>query len=441
MKKELSGWGLTAPGLTDVINDNELQPLSNYSNQKLIPRGCGRSYGDASYVSGGTTVNMTAGVTQLDSGKLIVRTVSGTTIEQLISEFVPKGLFVPVTPGTKFVTVGGAIAADVHGKNHHMHGSIGSHIEAMVVQTPIGTFETDGDENTSLHWATIGGMGLTGIIERADIKMVGIETSSMKVSSFRLSNIQDLMKSMKDLDSTSTYTVAWIDAMASGRNFGRGVVTVGEHATIQELPTSEQDYPLKYSQSTGLTAPNFFPTNTINKLSAKAFNEVWFRKTPIQPKVSLQPISKFFHPLDEILLWNRVYGKSGFLQYQFAIPDASSYFISKVLASFAELECPIFLSVLKRFGPSNPSFMSFPFEGWTLALDFPTKFPNIEKLLWALDEELVAIGGRIYLAKDSRMHPKHLPLMYPRLEEFRAIKGKFDPNRIIQSNLSRRLMI
>lgn len=439
---KVTGWGNTAPGVTDLVELEDFQFSDNSLNPPFIARGCGRSYGDAAYTSGGTTIQVrNRKNSELDSRSKIVRADSGVTIEELISKYLPEGLFVPVTPGTRFVTVGGAIAADIHGKNHHRHGTFGKSIKAMTIQTPVGIQETSGQVNQDLHWATIGGMGLTGLIAQAEIQMIPVETSKMLVNTYRVPNIFELLKKMKELDETYTYSVAWIDTLAWGDSLGRSVLTVGEHAALSDLPPSFQVEPLAISQSQKLRMPSRIPSQILNKLSVSLFNELWYRKAPKFREGEIQGISKFFHPLDGVKGWNSIYGKAGFIQYQFVIPDNSEDFIVSALSRFSKNGCPIFLAVLKRFGASNPGHLSFPISGWTLAVDVATQFPNLKTLLDELDKELISLGGRIYLAKDSRASAKSVSQMYPRLDEFRQVKVKFDPESKMKSNLSRRLGI
>ena len=442
MKSRLTGWGNTAPGSTTTINFSEMNQGIWSEKGTVIARGFGRSYGDASYTSGGTTVQMTGfDSSELDFATGTVLAEAGTSIEQLISRYLPLGYFVPVTPGTRFVSVGGAIAADIHGKNHHRHGTFGMSVSSMTIQTPIGTFCTSDSELRELHWATIGGMGLTGFITDAQIKMQVVETSKVAVDTYRTSNIHDLMQKMRLLDEEKSYSVAWIDTLSSGDSLGRSVLTAGEHATVSQLPKREQDMPLTVSQVQRLSMPSWVPSKVLNKHTVSIFNELWFRKAPKSRQNELQTISKFFHPLDGVTSWNNIYGRNGFVQYQFVVPDSSEDFVVTALEKFSKNQCPIFLAVLKRFGEKNQGMLSFPSKGWTLAIDVAADFPNLQHILNELDDELVARDGKIYLAKDSRMNSRHLTQMYPLSKEFKKIRSRFDPNGVIQSNLSRRLNI
>lgn len=442
MRAKVSGWGRTAAGYTNIIDYEEFSEISWNEKSPVISRGFGRSYGDASYTSGGTTLLMSGfNKSDIDHSTGTVRVEAGETIAGLIAKYLPMGFFVPITPGTKYVSVGGAIAADIHGKNHHKVGSFGNHVLSMTVRTPVGVFETSNSKNRELHWATIGGMGLTGVIEEAVLQMTSVETSKLAVDTYRMPNIHELMARMKILDTLRTYSVAWIDTLAKGESLGRSVLSVGEHALIHQV--SSKDHVSSYTPKAKneIQLPRWIPPKVVNKKTCALFNELWYRKTPKSRENEIQSINKFFYPLDGVTNWNTVYGSSGFVQYQFAIPDSDEDFVIKVLSIFSQKECPIFLAVLKRFGGNNFGMLSFPFKGWTLALDIPSDFANLQTILNGIDDELVHRGGRVYLAKDSRVGLKNLAKMYPRIEEFKELRAAFDPNNCIQSNLSRRLSL
>jgi decaprenylphospho-beta-D-ribofuranose 2-oxidase len=229
--------------------------------------------------------------------------------------------------------------------------------------------------------------------------------------------------------------------MARGKNLGRSVLTLGEHAKAAQLSPKDSDDPLNYEPKILANVPSKIPSGLLNSYSVKAFNEMWFRKSPSRKFDELQSIAKFFHPLDGVSNWNRVYGNQGFIQYQFVVPDAASSFVRRTLEVFSQEKCPIFLAVLKRFGIGNTGYLSFPFKGWTLALDIPAKFPGLSEILEMLDQELTQNGGRLYLAKDSRMNPDYLEIMYPKINSFREVKSKVDPKMSLRNDLSQRLGI
>lgn len=437
-KTVLAGWGRTCPSLTTL---HHIRPEDLFSSPDestpIIARGLGRGYGDCAVSGGGATIRL------MDAENLIVDGDSvtvdaGVSLDQLLKVVIPMGLFVPVTPGTRYITVGGAIAADVHGKNHHCDGTFGTHVECMEVVTPSGVVLTlrPTDE---LFWATVGGMGLTGVIVRATIRMIRIETSRIRETTRRFSNLDDLMAAMEKADIDSKYSVAWVDTLSGGDRLGRSVLSTGEHAQIDELPRRLRHDPLLYESHPGLDLPGIASGFRITSSVVKVFNEFWYRKTSSSREERVSEIASFFHPLDRISNWNIIYGKQGFIQYQFAIPDASAHLIGESLNLLQRRRVPAFLSVLKRFGEQNRGLLSFPLKGWTLAVDIPAGFSSLGQILDELDQLVVGAGGRVYLAKDSRLDPRLLARMYPRLDEFRAVRRSIDPSVTLQSNLSRRL--
>lgn len=413
--------------------------LTGVGPRGLIARGLGRSYGDPAQNAGGTVLAPLAARMELDRERGVVRASGGTSFHDLMRCLIPEGYFVPVTPGTRYVTVGGAIACDVHGKNHHRSGSIGNHVVELDLVTADGRRHRVGpDADPDLFWATVGGMGLTGIISSAVISLLPIETGYMSVDTERIADLDELMARIVASDAHATYSVAWIDTLARGRSLGRSVLSVGEHAPAGRLSGRAADDPRPVPSSPRLGAPAVVPPHLISRPAVRAFNELWFRKAPRHREGQLATIASFFHPLDGVADWNRLYGRPGFVQYQFVLPDPAEDRLTRVLERIAAAGHPSFLAVLKRFGPGNPGFLSFPTTGWTLALDLPTH-RSLGPLLSGLDREVVDGGGRLYLAKDSRMTAGLLPVMYPRLEEFRQVRDRVDPSRVFQSDLSRRL--
>ena len=433
----LTGWGRTSPSNAEVLTPTTAHETAAMlrSGATAIARGLGRSYGDPSQNAGGVVLDM-RGVHAIGPPGEVMSLGAGVSIDELLKVSVPAGWFVPVTPGTRFVTMGGAFGADIHGKNHHIEGTFSRHVAELDLVLADGTQITvkPGDE---LFEATAGGMGLTGVITGLRLRMKPIETSRMRVTTSRLSNLDDLMSAMLEADTLSTYSVAWVDTLASGKYLGRSVLTTGEHASLDDLSPKQRRNPFAYSPKQLLGTPDVVPNWALNKWSVRAFNELWFRKAPARPGVSVQSIAAFFHPLDSVDNWNRIYGHRGFLQYQLVVED--SEVVRHALQKVSAVGCPSFLAVLKRFGAQNSGLMSFPQAGWTLTLDIPTTVPGLGSLLDDLDEEVVAAGGRLYLAKDSRMNPRHLAAMYPRLEEFRRIRAQVDPLRTLRSDLSERL--
>ncbi|MCC5952134.1 MAG: FAD-binding oxidoreductase, partial [Acidimicrobiia bacterium] len=404
----------------------------------LIARGLGRSYGDAAQNAGGRVV-ATTGVHEvdLDPTSGTVTAGGGVSLDTLMRILVPRGFFVPVTPGTRHVTVGGAIAADIHGKNHHRVGSWCNHVRSLHLLTPDGTLRNVVPDDDAF-WATAGGMGLTGTVVDATFTCPSIETSSLVVDTERASDLGDALARMTERDHLYDYSVAWIDLMATGGAMGRSVLTRGRFARADELDPTGAD-PLAFDPREIVMAPPWVPPGLLNRLSVRAFNELWFRRAPEHRTDELQSISAFFHPLDMVQGWNRMYGTRGFLQWQFVLPLERTTELRRIVERLSAAGCTSFLAVLKRFGPANRGPLSFPDEGWTLALDIPAGLAGLGPLLDSLDRTVAEAGGRVYLAKDSRLDPALVPVMYPRLDEWRAARAMLDPDGVLRSDLSRRL--
>ena len=441
----VTGWGRTQPVAADLFEIPETEGWQETifdGQSSVIARGLGRSYGDAAQVGGGRIAILpnTINASQI-SQTTTLEVGAGTSIESILSRYVTTGLFIPVTPGTRYVTVGGAFAADIHGKNHHIDGSFANHVESFDLVTPTKTLKVTKEGNPEIFWATAGGMGLTGIITNVKLKMIKVESAYMSVETRRISDLDELMATMAGSDSDFKYSVAWIDCLAKGASMGRGVLSRAQHATTDQLDRRKAEDPLHYNSKVVLGAPRWIPSRALNFASVSAFNELWYRKAPRLRENELIGLSTFFHPLDGVRSWNRIYGKAGFLQYQFVVPDGKAESLRKILERISAAKVASFLAVLKRFGPSNEGILSFPSPGWTLALDIPVGSGHLSALLDELDEEVLAASGRIYLAKDSRTHPETIARMYPRLGELKAIKERLDPKGILKSDLSRRLQI
>lgn len=447
---ELTGWGRTAPTASDLRRPTsavELQrALPTASPRGLLARGLGRSYGDAAQNSGGMVIEttdvdaFTIHDSEPESSTVLVTAEAGASIDRMLHALVPQGLFVPVTPGTRYVTVGGAIAADIHGKNHHHKGSWCQHLESLRLQLADGSVvEVGPDRDPDLFWATAGGMGLTGVILEATIRCPRIGSSRLLVDTDRAPDLDSVLELMSSGDHAYDYSVAWIDLMATGRSMGRSVLTRGRFATAEEAAPNTGRDTFAYKAGVIAKTPPFIPPGLLNKLSIRAFNELWFRMAPAERRDELQSIPAFFHPLDMVGGWNRIYGPGGFLQWQFVIPFGTEASLTRIIGELSEAGCTSFLAVLKSFGEGNPAPLSFPAAGWTLALDIPTGVPGLGPLLDHLDDLVAEAGGRIYLAKDSRMRAELVGTMYPRLDEWRAVRDRVDPNRVFRSDLARRL--
>jgi decaprenylphospho-beta-D-ribofuranose 2-oxidase len=441
--RRLTGWGQTSPSVASWVRattvDEVRAAVRGGQHRGVLARGLGRSYGDAAQNAGGLVVDVTGldRILSIDADVPSVVVEAGVSLDVLMRAVLPLRLWVPVLPGTRHVTVGGAIASDVHGKNHHVAGSFGHHVLALWLVT------ADGDEHRltpddPLFWATVGGMGLTGIITRAHLSLTRTETAYVSVSTERAPDLASTMRLLEAGDDDAPYTVAWFDSMSSRPQVGRGVVHRGRLSSWEELSPRQRRSALVLPAGRAVRVPDVVPRSALNRVSGRAFNEVWFRKAPRQRVDGIQSASAFFHPLDGITDWNRLYGPRGFCQYQFVVPfsaaDSVHECVELIVAS-GHVSC---LNVLKRLGPGNRGLLSFPMPGWTLAADFPVR-EGLDELLDALDGIVLRAGGRLYLTKDSRMTEQTLHASYPGLDEFRRIRQQVDPAGVFTSDLARRL--
>ncbi|MCX4988935.1 MULTISPECIES: FAD-binding oxidoreductase [unclassified Streptomyces] len=440
----VTGWGRTAPTAARLVRPRTYEEAAaavrECGARGGIARGLGRAYGDAAQNAGGAVLDMTGldRIHAIDVGGGTVLCDAGVSLHRLMQVLLPLGWFVPVTPGTRYVTVGGAIGADIHGKNHHVSGSFARHVLSFELLTADGEIRTVGS-GTPLFDATAGGMGLTGVILTATVRLQPVETALMSVDTERAVDLDDLMARLTATDHRYRYSVAWIDLLARGARTGRSVLTRGDHAPLDSLPPRARRHPLAFRTSQLPAAPAFVPEGLLGRTTVGLFNELWYRKAPRARTGELQRIPAFFHPLDGVPHWNRVYGRGGFVQYQFVVGHGREETLRRIVRRISERRCPSFLAVLKRFGEGDPGWLSFPVPGWTLALDIPANLPGLGAFLDELDEEVADAGGRVYLAKDARLRPELLAAMYPRLGAFRALRQELDPRGVFTSDLSRRL--
>ncbi|GAA4864365.1 FAD-binding oxidoreductase [Saccharopolyspora cebuensis] len=442
----LTGWGRTAPTRARVVSTPDVEEIARAvreaGDRGVIARGLGRSYGDPSQNAGGTVIDMTAldRVHKIDVDEATVVVDAGVSLDTLMRRLLPYGLWIPVLPGTRQVTIGGAIGSDIHGKNHHSQGSFGSHVLALDLLTADGQVHslTPRGEGAELFWATVGGMGLTGIILSATIQLKRVETAYFVVDNVRTKNLDELIEHFTDgSDQNYVYSVAWFDSLARGDQMGRALLTRGNSAKLEDLPKKLRKDPLKFNAPQLMTAPPVFPNGLVNKYTITAFNEVWYRKAPTKYG-AVQNITQFFHPLDLVGEWNRIYGPNGFLQYQFMVPFGQEDMFRRSIDKISASGHASFLNVLKTFGPGNQAPLSFPREGWTLTVDIPIT-PGLDRLCQELDEMVLHADGRLYLAKESRTNAEMIERMYPQIDRWREVRAAVDPAGVFRSDLARRL--
>jgi len=408
-----------------------LQQIIN-EHDELIAYGNGRSYGDSALSKNLIYVKPYNYFLDFDNESGILHCQAGVLLSEILEVFVPRGWFLSVTPGTKLITVGGAIASDVHGKNHHVAGSFSDCVVEFQMVLPNGEVITCSHEENSVFFkATCGGMGLTGVIQDAKIKLQSINSSIIDQVTIKTKNLKETFEAFEQYKGY-TYSVAWIDCLAKGDSLGRCLLIIGEHAN---------DGNLVYDSKSKAAIPFEFPSFALNNLSVKAFNFFYYAKA--KDGVSKQKVSlnSFFYPLDAIGHWNRIYGKNGFTQYQFVLPLEKSYEgLEKILAQIANSGKGSFLAVLKLFGKGNANWLSFPMEGYTLALDFKIE-PGLFELLDKLDKIVLEHGGRFYLTKDVRVSKETFEVGYKEIDKFRELREMYKMDKKFNSLQSKRVRI
>jgi len=442
---ELSGWGRHPRHPSEVLSPATPCEVPGFLRNRsgLVARGNGRAYGDAAI---GESVTLATRhldrIRAFDRATGRIRVEAGVLLSDILALAVPLGFFPPVVPGTKFVTVGGMIAADVHGKNHHRDGGFGHHVEWLTLALPDGSVVTCSQaENADLFAATIGGMGLTGTILEAAFRLRAIETGWMRQKTIMAPNLDHALDALAAMDDV-TYTVAWIDCLARGASLGRSLIFAAEHATqrdVEALKPGAQAFPA--FRSGRLSVPFDLPSATLSRSSVSAFNEVYFRLGALKAGYPfLVHCDPYFFPLDGIGDWNRIYGRRGFLQYQCVVPTAKAKdVLAHVLDRVSRQGAASFLAVLKRLGPARGD-LSFPLEGMTLTLDLPVS-EHVFALLDGLDRAVAAAGGRLYLAKDARQSQATFEAGYPGLARFRDMRRAIGASGRVSSRLSARLGI
>ncbi|WP_430333484.1 FAD-binding protein [Rhodococcus sp. ACT016] len=459
-RRRLMGWTRTTPTEGQVLAARDVAALAeavalvaearsdkpSYLRRGVIARGLGRSYNESAQNSGGLTIDMTDldRIHSIDDRTLVADVDAGVSLETLIKACLPFGLWVPVLPGTRQVTVGGAIAHDIHGKSHHSTGSFGNQVAEMSLLVADGrvlTLTPDGgpdDPGGELFWATVAGVGLTGIILRAKLRLQRTETAYFLVDGARTRSLDETVDLHLDgWEDGQDFSAGWFDSISSPPRLGRGYFTRGRLATVDELPGDLRRNPLKFDAPQLLTLPDVFPSGLGNKLSFSLLTEGYYR-TGATYTGRIHNITSFLHPLDGFGQWNRAYGPKGFLQYQFVVPPGRIDEFKQIIGYVQRSGHVSFLNVLKMFGQGNRAPLSFPTEGWNVCLDFPIR-KGVDALVRELDRRVLAIGGRLYTAKDSRTTAATFHSMYPRIEEWKATRRRIDPTGVFLSDMARRL--
>ncbi len=440
----LRGWGLATASRATVEQptspDGVAEKLASTGRRGVIARGLGRSYGDAAQNAGGQVLSMTGlgRVRAFDPATGVVVVEAGCSIARLLRLVVPAGWWLPAAPGTRFVTLGGAVANDVHGKAHRREGSIRHAVRSLELLTPArGVVMVTPEATPELFSATLGGLGLTGIVLTVTLQLRRIETSWMRIRTERAADLSDALDRMAP-DDPAPYTVAWVDCLATRKSLGRSVLTRADHARLEDLPAAHSRRPLRFTPRQWLTIPPGVPDGVLGRRVAIAFNQAKFARPSTARTERLVPLANCFWPLDAVRGWNRLYGPSGFVQYQFAVPDGAEAVLEQVVGSLTRARCPSFLCVLKRLG-TGAGMLSFPLPGWTLAVDLPAGRPGLRRLLDGFDELVAEAGGRVYLAKDARLRRGPFEAMYPELGAWLRVRERVDPCGTLRSDLGRRL--
>lgn len=437
---ELSGWGnYPRIGCRLVGVEHPDDVVRHLHPQGTIARGLGRSYGDAALNDEGVVLGLARmdRYVSFDAETGVLECEAGASLESILRDFLPRGWMPLVTPGTKYVTVGGCIANDVHGKAHHADGSFQASVEDFEILVADGrVVRASRTEHPDLFWANFGGMGLLGIILRARLRLRRVETAYFKQRAIRVGGLDELAERLSEFDSSHPYSVAWVDPLATGRELGRGVLTIGDHASLSDLSLEQRADPLPVAPPSPLFVPFEVPTGLLNRATIRLVNRVIDQT--LARGGDLAHYEGFFYPLDAIGDWNRGYGHRGFTQYQFVIPlEDGVPRMRAILERIARSRFLPFLNVLKRLGP-EAGVLSFPRSGYTFAIDFPIR-DGLAAFLESLDELVIEAGGRVYLGKDAFVSAESLSQMYPQLDTWLEAKRTWDPDDAFTSNLARRV--
>lgn len=423
----LSGWGRTAARMCTVYAGTAADlpvALKAAGARGVCMRGSGRGYGDCAVNGGGEVYRLEGGEIRIDPAAAVAVVGGGCTLREVRRAAQQHGLVVPVVPGTEEVTVGGMIAADIHGKNHHQSGSIGAWVGRIVLLDGAGV-QRDVRPGSDAFAATVGGMGLTGAICEAEINLQRVPGYSILQTGSRHRRLGDVIGAMREADA-ATFSVAWLDLT---ERHARGTVLRGEWCDGRAHGGWKRS---------AVHVPEM-GANFVRRASVQAFNAAWWQRARLDERERVVPMHKFFHLLDGVGSWNRLYGTDGFIQYQFVVPEHSLATLERIVADLVRREVATPMVVLKRFGAASGSMLSFPIEGWTLSVDIPAGVEGLAALLWRYDDLVAEAAGRVYLAKDACLRETHMAAMYPELPAWRATRDMLDPRRVYQSDLARRL--
>ncbi len=438
----LAGWGSFPKAESDIYRPEKLSELAAVvasDQSSLIARGAGRAYGDAALNGGNRVVDIQRlnRMLAFDPESGLLRCEAGVTIGEIIHVFLRRGFFPPVVPGTRHVTIGGSVAADVHGKSHHRDSSLAAHVTSIELMLGSGEVKRcSREENAELFWATVGGMGLTGVILEVELRLRRVESAWFEGEIVMAANVDEAIETFERTERQYGYSVAWIDCAGTRGSLGRSVINLGNVAAPAALPPMIRQAPLEVAPKFRPTVPFNLPGFVLSSLGIKAFNSAYYAMH--RAGAHLFDYETFFFPLDSIGHWNRIYGKRGFLQYQCVWPlNESREGLIEILEAIRCWGGGSFLTVLKKFG-AQEGMLSFPMPGYTLALDFPV-VNGLMEFLESLDAMVLKRGGRVYLAKDARLRSETFRAMYPEAERWRRVKSKIDPNNRFSSDLARRV--
>jgi decaprenylphospho-beta-D-ribofuranose 2-oxidase len=454
VERSLSGWGNTARSRCNVVRPRSVEEVLALlasraaADSGVIARGAGRNYGDAAQNEAGYVLDMTAlrRILSVDPERRQITAQSGASIAALMTRLAAHELTLPVVPGTRHVTLAGAIASDIHGKNHHRDGGFARHVLALSLCTPAhGLLELSPESDPELFYSTLGGMGLTGVIVQATLRVEALASPWVSADIDRTDGLEQTLELMAG-EERHRYSVAWLDMLAGGAKMGRAEISRADPLGADGVPTRARGpraarsvYPMTLSERATLEVPRRFPAGLLRAGTMRTFNAVHWRATPRSERGRPLAMAPYFFPLDRLGAWNRLYGPAGLVQYQFVIPSGQETALRRCFELMRARRLPIYLAVFKRFGSAFGGPLSFPLHGWTLAVDIPADAPGLEAALNELDELVAGCGGRVYLTKDVRLRREVLPAMYPQLDRFHAQRAKVDPQGMLRSDLARRL--